>query len=322
MVKKPDFKILAKGKDITDKISKNLINLSFNDKAKDESDEMSITLNGLYSKPEFGDSLELWLGYENALYKCGSFSLNSVSKNYTQNTTELKATAINFASSIKNKKSRTWADTNLGDIASKIASENNLKAKLNNSKQVFIKHELQNNQSDIEFIYALCAKYAYLACIKEQTLILIEQKQAAQEGVKGGSERVGGIKHTLELSSLSDLNISVKNRNDYTGVRLSYQDDESASVKSVLSGNDKGAVYELKIPKPKNDSEALRLANAKLNALNVGAYEGNCTLLGANIKAGASLEIKGIDEKLIFSVKEVRHDFSLSGYTLRINFEG
>ncbi|ALV94758.1 phage late control D family protein [Campylobacter jejuni] len=313
MVNHPSFKIKANDKDITQKISLNLINLSFDDKAKDESDEISISLNGLYARAPFGDKLELWLGFDEKLFKCGTFSINSFSKNYSSKTTDIKATAINFASNIKNKKSRTWENTNLADIALKIAGENNLKAKTNNANKTYIKHELQNNVSDIEFIYTLCAKYGFLACIKEQTLIIIEQKEAAQEG---------GIKYTLDISELSDLNISIKNRNDYTGVKLTYQDIEQGIVKSVLSGNDKGCVYELKVAGVKNDSEALNLANAKLNALNKGSFEGSFSMIGKNIKAGANLEIKGIDEKVIFSIKDVKHDFSLSGYTISVNFEG
>lgn len=104
MVNKPSFKLLAKGKDITQRIQKNLISLSFEDKAKDESDEISLTLNGLYARAPFGDSLELWLGYEERLNKCGTFALNSFSKNYTSNITEIRATAINFASNVKVKK--------------------------------------------------------------------------------------------------------------------------------------------------------------------------------------------------------------------------
>lgn len=316
MVKHPNFKLKANDKDITQKISLNLINLSFDDKAKDESDEISISLNGLYARAPFGDKLELWLGFDEKLFKCGTFSINNFSKNYSSKTTDIKATAINFASNIKNKKSRTWENTNLSDIALKIATENNLKVKTNNANKAYIKHELQNNVSDIEFIYTLCAKYGFLACIKEQTLIIIEQKQAAQDGIKGG------IKYTLDISELSDLNISIKNRNNYTGVKLTCQDIEQGIVKSVLSGNDKGCVYELKIAGVKHDSEALNLANAKLNALNKGTFEGSFSMIGKNLKAGANLKIKGIDEKVIFSIKDVKHDFSLSAYTISVNFEG
>ncbi|ECQ1862347.1 TPA: phage tail protein, partial [Campylobacter coli] len=96
MVRKPKFKLIAKGEDITEKLSKNLISISYEDKEKSESDEIGLSVFGLYSKPLFGDSLELWLGFEK-LYKCGSFSVNVVSKNYTSNTTEVRASAINFS---------------------------------------------------------------------------------------------------------------------------------------------------------------------------------------------------------------------------------
>ncbi|HEH4843526.1 TPA: phage tail protein, partial [Campylobacter jejuni] len=96
MVRKPKFKLIAKGKDITEKLSKNLISISYEDKEKDESDEISLNVFGLYSKPLFGDSLELYLGFEK-LFKCGSFNVNVVSKNYTSNTTEVRASAVNFS---------------------------------------------------------------------------------------------------------------------------------------------------------------------------------------------------------------------------------
>lgn len=83
MVRKPKFKLIAKGEDITEKLSKNLINISYEDKEKAESDEISLSIFGLYSKPLFGDSLELYLGFEK-LFKCGSFSVNVVRKTILQ----------------------------------------------------------------------------------------------------------------------------------------------------------------------------------------------------------------------------------------------
>ncbi|EEO26018.1 phage late control D family protein [Helicobacter winghamensis] len=322
MVNKPSFKLLAKGKDITQRIQKNLISLSFEDKAKDESDEISLTLNGLYARAPFGDSLELWLGYEERLNKCGTFALNSFSKNYTSNITEIRATAINFASNVKVKKDRAFENTNLAEIAKKIAQENNLRHKVEVCAKTFIKYELQNNISDMEFIYSLCAKYGYLACIKEQTLIIIEQKSAALDGEKGAATKgESNLTHTLTLGDLFDLQINIKNRNNYTGVRVSYQDIQSGTIKSVLCGKEH-LVYELKIAPAKSESEALAQGMAKLNQLNIGVYEGSFSTKGANIRAGANLIIKGISEKATFSIKDVRHELNSSGYRISVNFEG
>lgn len=61
MVRKPKFKLIAKGEDITEKLSKNLISISYEDKEKSESDEIGLSVFGLYSKPLFGDSLDFGL---------------------------------------------------------------------------------------------------------------------------------------------------------------------------------------------------------------------------------------------------------------------
>ncbi|EAJ3020622.1 phage late control D family protein, partial [Campylobacter coli] len=174
MVRKPKFKLIAKGEDITEKLSKNLISISYEDKEKAESDEISLSVFGLYSKPLFGDSLELWLGFEK-LYKCGSFSVNVVSKNYTSNTTEVRASAINFSGkgsvNIKEKKTRSFENTTLFTIARKIANENNLKIKTSGEDQNIVSI-LQNNQSNLEFLYSICFDYGFICCVKENTLII------------------------------------------------------------------------------------------------------------------------------------------------------
>ncbi|MBE2985467.1 phage tail protein, partial [Campylobacter sp. RM6883] len=98
MVRVPNFKLLAKGNDITAKIKSNLISLSYEDKEGHESDEISIVVNGIYAKPMFGDNLELWLGYGSDLFHCGKFSVQTATRDYKANTTEVRATAVNFAS--------------------------------------------------------------------------------------------------------------------------------------------------------------------------------------------------------------------------------
>lgn len=181
MVRKPIFKLIAKGKDITEKIAENLIFLEFVDThGSDESDEMSFRVFGLFKKPEFGDSLELYLGYQNSdrdeLFKCGSFSVASVSKNYKANTTEVRATAVNFSSKgegggIKSRLTRSWSDTTLFKIGAKIAGENGLKFK-SAGGDMSIKSILQNNQNSLEFLLDTCIKFGYLMSNKNGFIII------------------------------------------------------------------------------------------------------------------------------------------------------
>jgi len=69
------------------------------------------------------------------LYLCGSFSVQTTSRDYKANTTEVRATAVNFASPAKEKRHVSWENTTLFGIAKKIASANTLSLKTSGSDQ-------------------------------------------------------------------------------------------------------------------------------------------------------------------------------------------
>lgn len=113
MVLTPNFKVVVNDKDITEVIRANLISITYDDKEGDESDEVSIIVHGIYNAPKFGDKIELYLGYSK-LYKCGSFALQTVDRDFKAHTTEIRATAVNFADTkTKVKKTRSWENTTL-----------------------------------------------------------------------------------------------------------------------------------------------------------------------------------------------------------------
>lgn len=309
MVRKPKFKLIAKGKDITEKLSKNLISISYEDKEKDESDEISLNVFGLYSKPLFGDSLELYLGFEK-LFKCGSFNVNVVSKNYTSNTTEVRASAVNFSgkgnANIKEKKTRSFENTTLFTIARKIANENNLKIKTSGEDQNIVSI-LQNNQSNLEFSYSICftpkdgkiGDNAANITSKNENLPLFE----------------------IALKECISLEISESARNEYSAVIAEWQDINEAKIKSIKVGSGEN-IYKMQISQPKNDNEAFKKAQAKLNELQKGGLNGRCELIGREIRAGGKLKIKDINmDHYEFSIKSVSHSFNDQAYIISVEFE-
>ncbi|EAI0841650.1 phage late control D family protein, partial [Campylobacter jejuni] len=272
MVRKPKFKLIAKGEDITEKLSKNLISISYEDKEKAESDEISLSVFGLYSKPLFGDSLELWLGFEK-LYKCGSFSVNVVSKNYTSNTTEVRASAINFSGkgsvNIKEKKTRSFENTTLFTIARKIANENNLKIKTSGEDQNIVSI-LQNNQSNLEFLYSICFDYGFICCVKENTLIITPKDGKIGDNAANITSKNENLPlFEIALKECISLEISESARNEYSAVIAEWQDINEAKIKSIKVGSGEN-IYKMQISQPKNDNEAFKKAQAKLNELQKG----------------------------------------------------
>ncbi|TEY01271.1 phage late control D family protein [Campylobacter sp. US33a] len=327
MVKKPQFKLVANDADITEKISKNLISISFEDKEKDESDEISLSIFGLYSKPLFGDSLELWLGLEK-LFKCGTFSVATVSKNYTQNTTEVRATAVNFSGknskngsgNTKEKKSRSFENTTLFAIARKIASENGLKLKSSGEDQN-ITSVLQNNESNLEFFYKLSLKYGFICCIKENTLIITPKDAKISKDNSTSVKNENLPSYEINLNECFSLEITESSRNEYTAVIAQWQDTTEGKTKSIKVGSGEN-VFKMQIAQPKSDNEAFKFAQSKLNELQKGGVNGRCELIGREIRAGGKLKIKGIKLDILeFSIKSVSHSFNDSAYVITLEFE-
>ncbi|AQW80808.1 phage protein D [Campylobacter pinnipediorum subsp. pinnipediorum] len=324
MVNVGDFKLLANGADVTAKIRANLINLSYDDKEGDKSDEISFVVNGLYKKPFFGDNLELWLGYVDRLYHCGKFSVQTVTKNYKANTTEVRATAVNFASKQKEAKRRTWENTTLFGIANKIADENKLSFK-GVGDDIPVLSKLQNNVSDIEFLYTLCFELGYLMGVKNNTITITtkEGKAKALNGAGVSAKNESLPRFVVSLSECVSLSITEANRHSYDSVVVGWHDNKSGKDNEVKVGKGK-QVYKMQIPEPKADSEALKMGESKLNELQRGGLSGSCSLLGKELRAGGKISFKDVGgvENIEFSIKSVRHNLSSSGYFIDVEFEG
>ena len=323
MVKHPNFKLEANGKDVTEVIRANLITLSFDDKEGSKSDEISFSVNGIYAKPVFGNSLKLWLGYGGDLYLCGSFSVQTASRDYKNQTTEVRATAVNFASPQKIKKRRSWENTTVFEIARKIAAENKLAVKTSWQDQN-ITSVLQNDAGDLDFLYGLCFDYGFIMAVKNNTIVIAAKDAKGDETQTSNTPKNESLpKFTLNLAELYSLEITEANRNSYGAVIVEWQDIEAGKTKSIKVGAG-DQTYKMQIAQPKSDNEAFRQGEAKLNELQKGGINGRCSLPGANIVAGGKLKFSGIAglEANEFSIKSVSHRLSTDNYEIEIEFEG
>ena len=323
MVKHPNFKLEANGKDITEIIKANLISLNFDDKEGSKSDEISFSVSGIYAKPVFGDSLKLWLGYGEDLYLCGSFSVQTASRDYKNQTTEVRATAVNFASPQKIKKRRSWENTTVFEIARKIAGENKLAVKTSGQDQN-IASVLQNDAGDLDFLYGLCFDYGFIMAVKNNTIVIAAKDAKGDETQTSNTPKNESLpKFTLNLAELYSLEITEANRNSYGAVIVEWQDIEAGKTKSIKVGSG-DQIYKMQIAQPKSDNEAFRQGEAKLNELQKGGINGRCSLPGANIVAGGKLKFSGIAglEANEFSIKSVSHRLSTDNYEIEIEFEG
>lgn len=323
MIKKPNFKLLAKGSDITAKIKSNLISLSYEDKEGHESDEISIVVNGIYAKPMFGDNLELWLGYGDNLYHCGKFSVQTATRDYKANTTEVRATAVNFASPQKIAKRRSWENTSLFSIASKIAAENKLNVKTSGADQP-IASVLQNDIGDLDFLYGLCFDYGYIMKVANNTIVITSKDAKGDESQTSNTPKNENLpRFEISLTECESLSITEANRSSYTAVIVQWHDSKDGKDKQAKIGSGE-QTYKLNIPEPKSDNEAFKKGEAKLNELQRGGINGSLTATGREIRAGGKLKITGVAglENVEFSIKSASHNLNATSYMIDVEFEG
>lgn len=322
MLKRTNFRLLANSNDITENIAKNLLEIGFEDREGFESDEIIIKVNGIYAKPYFGDSLELWLEGE-SLFKCGKFSPSTCERDYKSHTTEVRATAVNFASPIKVKKTRTWQNTDIFEIARTIAGENGLELKVS-GKTMSVGSKLQNSLSDLDFLYGLCFENGYLMAVKDGFLIV-----SAKDGKSGTlsanitPKNEALPKVEIDITSCYTLTITEANRNAYDAVVMEWQDTDSGKTKSIKVG--KGdSVYSQKIANPKSENEAFKMAQSKLDELQKGGISGRFECGLQEIKAGGKLILKGVSgyEEVEFSIKSVSHRLTPTTSCSQVEFEG
>ncbi|MBR8464718.1 phage tail protein [Campylobacter sp. faydin G-24] len=323
MVKKPNFKLLAKGNDITAKIKSNLISLNYEDKEGSESDEISFVVNGIYAKPIFGDQLELWLGYGDNLFHCGKFSVQTAIRDYKANTTEVRATAVNFASPGKIAKRRSWENTSLFSISSKIANENKLSIKTSTNDQP-IASTLQNDINDLDFLYGLCFEYGYIMKVANNTIIITAKDAKGDESQTSNTPKNENLpSFDIALIDCESLSVTEANRNSYSAVIVQWHDLKDGKDKQAKIGSGE-QTYKLTIPEPKSDNEAFKKGEAKLNELQRGGINGSLTATGRDLRAGGKLKITGIAgfENNEFSIKSVSHNLSTTSYMIDVEFEG
>ena len=139
-------------------------------------------------------------------------------RDYKNYATEVRATAVNFASPQNIKKRRSWENTTVFEIARKIANENKLAIKTYGQDQN-IASVLQNDAGDIDFLYGLCFDYGFIMAVKNATIVIAAKDAKGDETQTSNTPKNESLPaFTLNLAEFYSLEITEANRNSYGAV--------------------------------------------------------------------------------------------------------
>ena len=175
------FKVVYNGKDITSNITPYLSSVSYTDREEGFADDVTITLDNssfIWFEdwyPTEGDTLQLFIGYQNQMVDCGLFEVDEIVLSGVPDMIEIKALSAGISKDLRTKNSKAFENLTLRQIANFFAVKHNLKLvdTSNMLNQINLDRKTQENITDLKFLSDLAKEYGFLFSIKSDQLIFI-----------------------------------------------------------------------------------------------------------------------------------------------------
>lgn len=333
-VKIPIFKVEIDGVNISEDIKEFVTSISVSDSIDGESDEVTVKLQDYDRRfqndwfPTKGDKLVVAIGYKDEGLMPdvkteideptfeGSWS--------SGDTCEIKGTAVPIKKELKTKRTKSYEDKSLKEIAESVASKNGLTL-VGKVKDIKFDRQSQRDQTDLEYLKSLALKYGQIVKIESgEKLAFYDMKELDSEGAVG----------TLDRTDMSSWRCSFKSSEKYKDSEVKYSDPrtkklhkgeaKSTGSKAGDGGEDITANKLIVRETVENEGQAKAIAEEKLRKANNDEVELEITLMGrSDLLAGSNLDITGLG-KLSgkYQIQTVKHTLSRSsGWVSNVNLE-
>lgn len=337
----PSFQISVSGNDITADVTARAGIIEWSDTVDEGSDGLTITLqdsDNLLAVPKSGAKVELAVGYDRALQRVGSFTVDSTQIEGPPDrlTVSCSSAPVAQAGSIAARRSKSWEDTTLGDIAKSIAENLGVSASVDTSlASVQIINEQQVDESDTNLILRLVRRHGGFLKFADGRMII------AAEGAGTGT---GGtdLNVILQRNEVSTWRVSAGGKGQaYKTVKVKYHDYETGDTNEVQAEIEKPA----SMPQLTDDVPWLAASESSFTPPVVASSEPEAKAQAKTIskriaRSTRSLELslpgrldivaggkvtlaafrEGVNGKWL--VKTVQHRLDSRGWSMRVSGEG
>lgn len=306
------------GKAITTELDRFFVGLTYVDPAAGESDTLRVTLgdkDALWSNawmPHKGDLLQATIRVRDWAREgdarelgCGTFTLDSLRYSGWVQTAELGAVSAPVNSDFKcRERTKTWNKITIKKIANDIAYTAGL-ALVYDAPDVQIESIEQREQTDADFLRALCKDYGVSLKVFAQKLVLFDRTAYKKK------EPVA----TLRAEDLLSYDYDTTIAGSYTGGEITYTDPKTE--KDVTYKTGAGARILKSSARAESKADAERKLVAALEEANHATTTLKIKTMGdPSIVAGQTINVVGLG-KLSgkYYIDRVTHALSGSGYT-------
>lgn len=319
--RKVSLDISYKGNKLDEKIQERISSFSYTDVASGASDSVSITLENIDKKwmnawyPEKGSTIASKLLVKNweksgkkRTFNCGTFVIDDISFSGRPLTATIKAVAVPASTGFKvTKKSKTWEDVTIEQIASKIAAAAGIKLYYS-APTIKINEVEQSSETDSSFLYSLCEKYGLAMKVYNQKLVIFSEEEYEKKN------RIT----TIDEKDMESWSFNTTMDGTYTGVKLTYTKPSTNTTISVTVGTSE-RLYEYNAQVDSQYDAELQ-AKAKLRSENKKVKTMEIKIM-ANVDVIASgiIQVTGLGKANgLYYVDQVKHNIG-TGYTMSVS---
>lgn len=317
------YSLVVNGRDVSQTVRPLLMRLQLRESRGEEADQLDITLDdstGNLALPPVGATIDLQLGYlHTGMVDKGSFTVDEIEHSGTPDVVALRCRSAELRSTLRQRASKSWHGTTLGQIVRDIAAKNKLLVNVDESLAAKrVQHIDQTNESDVHFLTRLGRQHDAVATVKKGRLVFLHigstKNSSGKELEAIVLTRADGDCHRYHCAA----------RDSYTGVRANWQDARAAEKKAAIAGTEDN----LKTLRDSyaTEADARAAAQAELGRIERGAATLEITLaIGqpalmvqtpVNVR-GWKPEIDGTD----WLCKSVEHSLDDNGLTTRMEME-
>lgn len=269
-------------------LNNNINSISLIENRGFDADTLQIVINdadGLIALPNRDAEIQIAIGFGMDLISKGKFIVDSVTHSGPPDIITIGAHSADFKKEFLERKSILFENKTIQEIVETIAKAHELESKVAEIyQQIKIKEKSQANESDANLLTRIAEEYDAIATIKNGTLLFLERgtgKTASGESLETIiHHRSDGDKH----------NYTVSDRDQYSGVEVSYLLQDKAKRKTLIVGEDKRLFKIRKIYN--NEEEAKTAAERQLERLKRNRANVSVNLARGNPRLSAESPLK------------------------------
>lgn len=293
VIYKPNVFLTYNGHDVTEDFSPYLLDVTYTDFEKDQSDELDIRLKDNDGKfrdtwsPRKGDKLTCNMYAENGVLWCGAFTIDEVeySGDESGDICTMRALAATINKSVRTRFTRGYSGKTLVDIAREIGARHGFEV-IGSAGFVYVDTITQAGETDLSFLNRVASMYGYTFKITDNKLTFMPVENLENSD----------ILLTFNKSNIKSYSFTDTSTKMYGACTASYYDPKTKKLKNYTARNTTSLSKDtLKLP-----NKYISLDAAK-RAANIGLKNGSTEVTGAitlkesnsNFIAGVNIELKG-----------------------------